>query len=572
MYIDSAWKIFILCDMITRDIAAKLTEAAQTWPSITLTGPRQSGKTTLCRALFPQHQYETLEAPDVRAFAAEDPRAFLAQFPKGAVLDEVQRVPDLLSYLQGVIDADPAPGRWILTGSPNLSLLESVSQSLAGRTAVHKLLPLTRGETLLFPRHPETLDETLFTGSYPRIFDTGQEASDWLGSYIAAYIERDVRMISNVGDLMAFQRFITLCAGRTAQLLNYSSLAGDCGISQPTAKAWLSILEASFIAFRLPVLHTDLRKRLVKMPKLHFYDTGIVCWLLGIRTPEQLRAHPLRGAIFETWAVSEIAKRRANRGETYRISFYRDRNGAEADLVVDNPTGAMIVEAKSSGTASSSLFHGAKRVQRHLARSTRRCSVVIVYGGDQPQRRGTDSLIPWRELHQFDWGASNGIVTVRSGSRPVIGASVLALFPDKTWKNAVTDESGTAILNLHSAQLPMTVFLAANGFAAHLEHNWKPSGGPLDVELTELSDGGAVIFPNGLGHVPILRGWLNPILDNLDHTYLYADNIAINGGLQQPARFVVGKYLRLRDAEGQAAAVRIVAIVGRAVLAEYRQA
>ena len=558
--------------MIARDLTPKLTEAARTWPSITLTGPRQSGKTTLCRALFPQHRYETLEAPDVRSFATEDPRAFLAQFPEGAILDEVQRAPDLLSYLQGIIDSDPAPGRWILTGSQNLSLLESVSQSLAGRTAVYNLLPLTRGETIRFPRHPGTLDEALFTGSYPRIFNEGQEASDWLGSYIATYIERDVRTISNVGDLTTFQRFVTLCAGRTAQLLNYSSLAGDCGISQPTAKAWLSILETSFIAFRLPVLHTNLRKRLVKMPKLHFYDTGIVCWLLGIRTPEQLRAHPLRGPIFETWVTSEIAKHRANQGEANGISFYRDRNGAEADLIVQNPIGTTIVEAKSSETPSSSLFDGSKRVRKHLAQSTHRCPVVVVYGGDQPQRRGTDRLIPWSELHEFDWGASDCIVTVRSAGRPVDGADVLALFPNKTWKNAVTDESGTAILDLHSARLPMTVFVATNGYAAHVEHTWKPMDGPLDVELTELSDGGAVVFPNATGHLPILKGRLNPILDNHGRTYLYADNIAINDGLQQPARFAFGEDLHLGDAEGQDATVRIVAIVGRAALVQYRQA
>ena len=560
----------MLCTMIARDIAPRLTEAAQAWPAITLTGPRQSGKTTLCRALFPRHRYETLEAPDVREFATEDPRAFLAQFPEGAVLDEVQRVPDLLSYLQGIIDADPAPGRWILTGSQNLSLLESVSQSLAGRTALYNLLPLTRGETTRFPRHPETLDETLFTGSYPRIFDEGREASDWLGSYIATYIERDVRTISNVGDLTTFQRFVTLCAGRSAQLLNCSSLAGDCGISQPTAKAWFSILEASFIAFRLPVLHTDLRKRLVKMPKLHFYDTGLVCWLLGIRTPEQLRVHPLRGAIFETWVVSEIAKHRANQGEPDGISFYRDRNGAEVDLIVKNRIGTMIVEAKSSETASSNLFDSSKRVRRHLAQSTRRCPVVVVYGGDQTQRRGTDNLISWRELHEFDWDASDGIVTVRSAGRPVTGANVLALFPNKTWKNAVTDEGGTAILDLHSAQLPMTVFVAKPGFAAYVEHTWKPIDGPLDIELAELSDGGAVIFPNATGHVPILRGRLNPILDDLDRTYLYADNIAINGGVPQPAKFDPGKDLHLSDAEGQEATVRIVTIIGRAALLQYR--
>ena len=555
--------------MIARDLAPILTGAAQTWPSITLTGPRQSGKTTLCRALFPQHPYETLEAPDVRTFATEDPRAFLAQFPQGAVLDEVQRVPDLLSYLQGVIDADPAPGRWILTGSQNFSLLESVSQSLAGRTAVYNLLTLTRGETMRFDRHPATIEKTLVTGSYPRIFDANLEAVDWFSSYVATYIERDVRTISNVSDLATFQRFIALCAGRTAQLLNYSSLAGDCGISQPTARAWLSILETSFLTFRLPTLHTNLRKRLVKMPKLHFYDTGLVCWLLGIRTPEQLRTHPLRGPIFETWVVSEIAKHRASHGEAHGLSFYRDRNGAEADLIIERPMDTMIVEAKSSETASSSLFGSAKRVQKHFGQLTRRCSIVVVYGGDQSQRRGADSLVPWKELHEFDWAASGCIVTVRAAGRPVAAASVLALFPNKTWKNAVTDETGTAMFDLHSARLPMTVFVAAKGFAACLEHSWVPAEGPLEIELAELPNGGAVIFTNDTGHVPMLHGRLNPILDNLDRTYLRADNIAINGGLQQPVHFALGEDLSLSDAEGQDALVRIVSIVGRAALVQY---
>ncbi len=393
--------------MIDRDLAPRLAKAAQTWPAITLTGPRQSGKTTLCRAVFPERPYETLEAPDVRAFAAEDPRAFLAQFPQGAILDEVQRAPEILSYLQGIIDTDPTPGRWILTGSQNLSLIESISQSLAGRTAVYNLLPLTHGETMRFSGHPETLEETLLTGSYPRIFDEGHKPADWLRSYIATYIERDVRTITKVGDLATFQRFVTLCAGRTAQLLNYSSLAGDCGISQPTAKAWLGILETSFIVFRLPVLHSNLRKRLVKMPKLHFFDTGVVCWLLGIRTPEQLRAHPLRGPIFETWVVSETAKQQANRSEFGSISFFRDRNGAEADLVVENPTSTTIVDAKSSKTASSTLFDGARRVRERLSRSDRHCSLIVVYGGDRPQRRSTGRLIPWRQLHDFDWNAED---------------------------------------------------------------------------------------------------------------------------------------------------------------------
>ena len=386
--------------MIERDLAPQLMRAARQFPSITLTGPRQSGKTTLCRALFSKQPYTTLEAPDIRALATEDPRGFLREFPHGAIIDEVQRVPELLSYLQGIIDSDPEPGRWILTGSQNLSLLESVSQSLAGRTAVHYLLPLSRHEIVRFDRHPQSLGETLFAGAYPRIFDRELNPADWLRSYVATYIERDVRTISNVGDLPTFQRFVQLCAGRTAQLVNYSSLADDCGISQPTAKAWLGILETSFLTFRLPAFHANLRKRLVKMPKLYFYDTGLACWLLGIRTPQQLRAHPLRGPIFETWVVSEIVKYRTNRGEMGGLSFYRDSNGAEADLIVEHPSHITLVEAKASATPSSTLFRGARRVRRHLSQLPRPCSVVVAYGGDQRQQRKAGRLIPWRDLHE----------------------------------------------------------------------------------------------------------------------------------------------------------------------------
>ena len=385
--------------LISRNLAPQLVKAASQLPVVTLTGPRQSGKTTLCRALFPRHPYVTLEAPDDRAFATEDPRAFLARFPSGAVIDEVQRVPDLLSYLQGIVDHDPSTGRWILTGSQNLSLLESVSQSLAGRTAMHHLLPLTRDEVARFPKHPKHLEEALWVGGYPRIFDRHLDPVDWLRSYVATYLERDVRTISNVSDLATFQRFLELCAGRTARLLNYSSLANDCAISQPSAKAWISILEASLVVFHLPAFHANLRKRLVKMPKLFFYDTGLVCWLLGIRTPEQLRSHPLRGAIFETWVVSEIVKHRTNRGEAGGLSFYRESNGAEIDLVIDRADRITLVEAKSAETPSSSFFDGVRRVRRHFSELPRPCEVAVAYGGDQFQQRAEGRLIPWRMLH-----------------------------------------------------------------------------------------------------------------------------------------------------------------------------
>lgn len=390
--------------MIPRDLTPRLEKAARSFPAVTLTGPRQSGKSTLCRQVFPGLPYVSLEAPDTRAFATDDPRAFLAQFPDGAVLDEVLRVPDLPSYLQGLIDDDPRPGRWILTGSQNLALLSSASQSLAGRSAVLHLLPLAWSEVLRFERRPRSFEEAVFTGGYPAILDRELEPSEWLGAYVGTYVERDVRTITNIGDLDTFQRFVELCAGRTAQLVNHSAMAADCGVSQPTAKAWVSVLEASFLAFRLPAFHNNLRKRLVKMPKLHLYDSGLACWLLGIRSADQLRSHPLRGPLFETWVVSEVLKHRTNLGESAGLSFCRDRDGAEADLIVEQGDGLTLVEAKASQTAAPSLFSGARRVRQHLDAPARPCSAVVAYGGGERQRRSEGELIPWSLLHERDWG------------------------------------------------------------------------------------------------------------------------------------------------------------------------
>jgi uncharacterized protein len=391
--------------MIPRTLRRRLVHLARQFPVVTLTGPRQSGKTTLCRMAFPRKAYVTLEAPDVLAYAKADPRGFLSAHAAGAILDEVQRAPELLSYLQGEVDARPVAGRFILTGSANLALLHGVSQSLAGRTAMLTLLPLGHDEVLRFPEPPRTLFETLWQGSYPAIFDRRHDPADWLGSYVSTYVERDVRQVLNVTDLLAFQSFLRLCAGRTAQLLNLSALAADAGITHNTARAWLSVLEASYIAFRLPALHVNTRKRLVKAPKLHFYDTGLLCYLLGIHQAEQLRRHPLRGPVFESWVVSEILKARLHRGLPGSLSFYRDRKGEEIDAVLDRGDTLVAVEAKSGETVAADFFPPLVRFaeMRVRPRDTSSVAGIVAYGGDRRERRGGIEALPWDQIAAFDW-------------------------------------------------------------------------------------------------------------------------------------------------------------------------
>jgi hypothetical protein len=386
--------------MIARDLEAPLLRWAGFYPVVTLTGPRQSGKTTLCRSAFPDKPYRSLEPLEHRTFAKEDPRGFLAEFPDGAILDEVQRAPDLLSYIQDMVDQDSRPGRFILTGSQHFGLSAGISQSLAGRTAVLHLLPPSLGELQRFPAAPSDLFATLHSGAYPRIHDQGIAPDRWLADYLATYVQRDVRMVLNVGDLESFIGFLRLCAGSAGQELNLTRLGADAGISHSTAKAWLSVLETSFIVFRVPAWHANLRKRLVKTPKLYFYDSGLLCHLLGIRTPEQIRSHPLRGGIFESWAASELMKQRLHRGLQPRAFHFREVSGLEVDLMFQDGAEILLVEAKSGQTMDGSFLDGLHQALEPLrqAMPENRINPVLLYGGDQAQNRQGCRVLPWKGI------------------------------------------------------------------------------------------------------------------------------------------------------------------------------
>jgi predicted AAA+ superfamily ATPase len=388
--------------MIERTLNEQVLAAAARYPVVTITGPRQSGKTTLTRMAFPNHPYVSLETPSEREFADDDPVAFLARFAEGAVFDEIQRAPQLLSYLQGIVDEDPSPGRFVLTGSHNLSLLEGVSQSLAGRTALLELLPLELEEIGRFDHSAADLNTTIWRGGYPRIHDRALPAAQWLADYTATYLERDVRSLLAVRDLGTFHTFLRMCAGRVGQVLNLASLASDCGISQPTAQRWLSTLEASFIVFRLPPFQANFGKRLAKHPKLYFHDPGLAVNLLGIEAPEQLATHPLRGAIFEGWVVSEVVKWHLHRGRRPQISFYRERDRHEVDLVLERGAELTLIEVKAGQTPRSDYFAPLTAFAAQVAaRGDERWRVgprLVVYGGEESQSRSEGELVAWRDL------------------------------------------------------------------------------------------------------------------------------------------------------------------------------
>ena len=376
--------------MIEREIAPRLAKLFKQYPFVTVTGPRQSGKTTLCRKTFPNLQYVNLEVPEKREFARSDPNRFLSELAEGAILDEVQRAPDLLSYLQVLGDEKGRNSLFVLTGSENFTLSQSVSQSLAGRTALLYLLPFS------LPEHRRTgastsIDDMLYSGFYPRIHNQELDPQQVLGDYFQTYIERDVRRLGEIHNLSSFRRFVRLCAGRVGQLVNFSSLGADAGVSHATARNWLTLLEASYIVFLLPPFHANIRKRLVKSPKIYFYDVGLVSYLIGIERSEQIITHPLRGALFENLVVTEALKYRFNRGRRFNLSFFRDSRGLECDLFFETGHGIGAIEIKSGETIASDYFGSLNRVAELVPEVF---SKAVVYGGTDRQSRSTGDIVP----------------------------------------------------------------------------------------------------------------------------------------------------------------------------------
>ena len=380
--------------MIERTISPYLISLFDQYPFVTVTGPRQSGKTTLCRATFPDLKYANLEAPEQREFAQRDPNGFLAQLEGGAILDEIQRVPEILSYLQVLADEHGGNGLFVLTGSEQFSVSDAINQSLAGRTALLRLLPFSFAE-LKHTGSSDRINDVLHSGFYPRIHDQGLKPSQALGDYFETYVERDVRMVSDIRDLSSFQRFVRLCAGRVGQLVNLSSLGADAGVSHTTAREWLAVLEASYVVFRLSPFHANIRKRLVKSPKLYFYDVGLASYLIGIEHAEQITTHPLRGALFENAVVIEALKHRFNQGRRSNLSFFRDSKGLECDLLYETGHGVCAVEVKAGATVASDYFKGLTRISALLPDIVNK---AVVYGGSERQRRSDADVVPLTEL------------------------------------------------------------------------------------------------------------------------------------------------------------------------------
>lgn len=381
--------------MVSREAEKELRLLSTQFKAVAVVGPRQSGKTTLTRALFPSQAYVSLENPDTRQFAEQDPRGFLAQYADGAILDEAQRVPAIFSYLQQLLDENNSAGQFILTGSNNFLLQQNIAQSLAGRLAYLYLLPFSVSELKSGNMLPKSLNELLFTGSYPPVYQQKIDPGKWFPNYIKTYVERDVRLIKNISNLGAFERFLRLCAGRVGQLLNKSNLGIEVGVDSKTIDAWLTILESSFIIHLLKPHHRNFNKRLVKMPKLYFHDTGLVCALLGIQNQLQIQTHPLRGSLFENFVIGEFVKAGCNLGKQGLLYFWRDNKGNEIDLIIDKGDALYPIEIKSGQTVTEAYFKGIK----FWNTMTDTQGGAVIYAGEQEQKRSNGIEVkPWHKV------------------------------------------------------------------------------------------------------------------------------------------------------------------------------
>jgi len=385
--------------MIQREITKKLLEISNYYQIITVTGPRQSGKTTLIKDVFKELPYVLLETPDIRQRAQEDPKSFLSNYSKGAIFDEIQNVPELFSYLQGIIDENSAI-KFVLSGSQNFLLLEKVNQTLAGRTGILKLLPFSTDELKDSNHWNENPLEFVFKGMYPRIYDRGIPPELFYSDYIQTYVERDVRSIKNIGNLSNFSRFLSLCAGRIGQLLNIDSLASDVGIASNTAKEWLSILEASYIIYTLKPHHKNFNKRLVKRPKLYFYDTGLACNLLQINSVNELDMHFAKGNLFENFILTELLKKRFNNAKTSNLYFWRDHHGKEIDCIIEKANSLVPIEIKSSKTYQKEHFKNMNYWNK-LSDNSKENS-YLVYAGNESDHLAYGNLMSWKHLNKID--------------------------------------------------------------------------------------------------------------------------------------------------------------------------
>ena len=385
-------------DFIPRDAESSLLSLTRQFKVVALVGPWQSGKTTLAKHVFRDKPYVSLEDPDIRSFALEDTRGFLSQYKDGAVFDEIQRAPDIFSYLQQIVDGSSETGQFILTGSNNFLVQENISQSLAGRVGYLWLLPFSHTEIRKSDYDVDSPDPLIFNGGYPPVYDQPVETPTWYANYIRTYVERDVRQIKNIGDLSTFERFLKLCAGRIGNLINKSSLALETGVDVKTVDSWLGVLESSFIIYRMQPYHRNFNKRIVKMPKLYFYDTGLVCALLGLHQADQLSLHYLKGNLFENFVINELLKSRYNSANLQPLHFWRDSTGREIDIIMEYPDHLYPVEIKSGQTITKEFFKNLE-FWKKLTGSE---NGAVIYAGNQTQKRSSGiAVYPWNHLHEL---------------------------------------------------------------------------------------------------------------------------------------------------------------------------